>query len=109
MGGLVVFSGWSEVGYGYLVIIENNGWRTYFAHNSENLVSPGDIVAAGDVIALTGSTGNSSGPHVHFEVRHYVEAANAWIPVDPRFALVAGQEELCDWHAVTWYDENSCP
>ena len=67
-GGTVIFSGWSG-GYGYYVKIDHgNGVVTAYAHNSRLLVSVGDTVKQGDVIALSGSTGNSTGPHCHFEV-----------------------------------------
>ena len=68
-GGTVIKSGWSG-SYGKLVAIRHdNGYVTYYAHNSELLVSVGDKVYQGQVIARAGSTGNSSGPHCHFEVR----------------------------------------
>ncbi len=77
-GGKVVSSGWDNGGYGYLVIIDHeNGYQTYYAHCSELLVSAGDRVAKGDTIAKVGSTGDSTGPHLHFEVR-----VNG-TPVDP--------------------------
>ena len=67
--GLVVYSGWSEVGYGYLVVIQAGRFITYYAHNSALNVEAGKPVAVGAVIAFSGSTGNSSGPHVHYETR----------------------------------------
>lgn len=57
-------------GYGNLVIVAHpGGWSTYYAHLSEPSVHPGEAVAAGQVIGLSGSTGLSTGPHLHFEVR----------------------------------------
>lgn len=68
VSGTVFHSGW-QGGYGKLVIIETGNTRYYYAHASELLVSEGDYVEAGTVIALVGSTGNSTGSHLHFEVR----------------------------------------
>lgn len=68
-GGTVSFAGW-QGSYGYLVVIDhNNGEQTYYAHNSSLLVSAGDKVYQGEVIALAGSTGRSTGSHCHFEMR----------------------------------------
>ena len=68
--GTVSFAGWSNSGYGILVVIEHGfGYSTYYAHNSGVLVSAGEHVARGQVIALSGSTGRSTGPHSHYEVR----------------------------------------
>jgi LysM repeat protein len=67
--GVVTFSGWNNGGYGRLVIIDHqNGLYTRYAHASRNLVSKGDVVKRGDVIQQMGSTGRSTGPHIHFEV-----------------------------------------
>ena len=66
--GRVSFSGYSG-GYGYVVKISHgNGIETYYAHCSELYVSSGEKIEAGDVIAGVGSTGNSTGDHLHFEV-----------------------------------------
>lgn len=63
------FGGWNG-GYGnYIVIAHPNGTQTLYGHLSANLVSQGDIVSRGDLIGRVGSTGNSTGPHTHFEVR----------------------------------------
>ncbi|ADQ08135.1 Peptidase M23 [Caldicellulosiruptor hydrothermalis 108] len=68
-GGVVEFAGWSG-GYGKLIIINHqNGYKTYYGHLSRFLVSPGQKVAKGQLIAKSGSTGRSTGPHLHFEVR----------------------------------------
>jgi len=67
--GRVVYSGWAT-GYGYVVIIEHQrGLRTLYAHNSKLLVSEGESVGKGEVISRSGNTGNSTGPHLHFEVQ----------------------------------------
>ena len=66
--GTVTFNGWMR-GYGNTVIIDHGGGtRTLYAHNSTNLVSVGQHVTQGQQIARAGSTGNSTGPHLHFEV-----------------------------------------
>ncbi|MEO1291138.1 MAG: M23 family metallopeptidase [Chloroflexota bacterium] len=75
--GQVTFADWSTVGYGYLVIIENSDFITYYAHNTSFNVNSGDFVGKGSIVAWSGSTGNSTGPHVHYETR-----IND-IPVDP--------------------------
>ncbi len=68
--GIITWSG-SRYGYGKLVEISHgNGYITRYAHNKRNLVSVGDKVEKGEVIALMGSTGRSTGTHVHFEVIH---------------------------------------
>ena len=68
-GGTVTYAGWMS-GYGYLVRISHgNGIETYYGHCSKLYVSKGDTVEAGDTIAAVGSTGNSTGNHLHFEIR----------------------------------------
>lgn len=68
-GGVVRSAGW-EGGYGYSVTINHpDGKMTRYAHNSSLVVSAGQSVKQGDLIAYSGSTGNSTGPHVHFEIR----------------------------------------
>ena len=68
-GGTVTFAGWSG-SYGYLVKVSHgNGVETWYAHTSKMYVSVGQSVVAGDLIAAVGSTGNSTGPHLHLEIR----------------------------------------
>jgi murein DD-endopeptidase MepM/ murein hydrolase activator NlpD len=69
--GVIVFAGWSTRGYGNLIIVDHgNGWQTAYAHLSQINVVCGQGVFQGNLIGLSGSTGNSSGAHLHFEMRH---------------------------------------
>jgi murein DD-endopeptidase MepM/ murein hydrolase activator NlpD len=80
--GVVTTSGWDET-YGYLVVIDHGfGISTVYGHNSRNLVRVGDRVIRGQTISFLGSTGKSTAPHLHFEVRK-----NA-IPENPRKYLL---------------------
>ncbi|MFM7383286.1 MAG: peptidoglycan DD-metalloendopeptidase family protein [Microcystaceae cyanobacterium] len=68
--GEVIAAGWNSGGFGNLVKIRHyDGSVTYYAHNSRILVRPGQIVAQGEQVAEMGSTGRSTGPHLHFEIR----------------------------------------
>ncbi len=68
--GTVTFAGWNIYGYGNLIVVNHgNGYETFYAHLSGINVVPGQIVYQGNVIGAVGNTGNSSGPHIHFEVR----------------------------------------
>lgn len=76
--GKVVFSGWRQ-GFGNCVIIDHGfNYETLYAHLSKSLVRQGQNVTRGDIIALVGNTGKSTGPHLHYEV-HYKGR-----PIDPR-------------------------
>ena len=80
--GTVHFAGADMGGYGNLVIIDHpNGLQTYYGHQSKVLVYAGEIVKAGQPIGLGGSTGFSTGPHLHFETRY------DGIPFDPQDAI----------------------
>jgi murein DD-endopeptidase MepM/ murein hydrolase activator NlpD len=70
MKGRVIFSG-EMAGYGNTVIIDHmNGYKTLYAHNKINLIKEGDEVSPSTIIAEVGSSGSSTGPHLHFEVRY---------------------------------------
>jgi murein DD-endopeptidase MepM/ murein hydrolase activator NlpD len=67
--GTVIFSGWNNGGYGNMVVVDHGGGLyTRYAHHTRNLVTVGETVERGEAIALMGSTGRSTGPHLHFEV-----------------------------------------
>ncbi len=69
-GGTVIWSGNDGGGYGnYVMIDHGNGYTTVYGHASELACSTGDYVSQGETIAYVGSTGNSTGPHLHFEIR----------------------------------------
>lgn len=68
--GVVVYAGWSEYGYGYLIVLDHGtGWQSAYAHLSAVGVGCGQSVAQGTVIGAVGNTGNSTGAHLHFELR----------------------------------------
>ncbi|MBU2914803.1 peptidoglycan DD-metalloendopeptidase family protein [Reichenbachiella agariperforans] len=78
--GIVRLARYDRYGYGYYILVRHyNGLETLYGHLSKQLVEPGDILKAGDVLGLGGSTGRSSGPHLHFEVRYQ---GNAIKPTD---------------------------
>jgi hypothetical protein len=77
--GVVVYAGWSNGGYGNMVMIDHgNGWQTLYAHLSSVTVSCGSSVAQGQTIGFAGSTGNSTGAHLHFETRNNGGFVNPW-------------------------------
>ncbi len=69
--GTVAFAGWNSGGYGNLIVIQHRlGYQTWYAHLSAFAVSQGASVAGGVMIGRVGTTGRSTGPHLHFELRH---------------------------------------
>ncbi|NPA59335.1 MAG: M23 family metallopeptidase, partial [Epsilonproteobacteria bacterium] len=77
--GIVEYAGYhKKSGYGRLVIIQHNyGFKTYFGHLNKIVIKSGQFVKKGDLIAYTGNSGMSSGPHLHYEIRFIAR------PVDP--------------------------
>ena len=88
--GRVRISEYNRGGYGNLVIIRHdNGLETYYGHLSERKVEPNQWVEAGQIIGLGGSTGRSTGPHLHFETRYYGQS------FDPERLIDFRSGELC--------------
>jgi len=82
--GTVAFAGWNTGGYGNLVVVIHRlGYESWYAHLSTIAVSPGQYVVGGTPIGAVGSTGHSTGPHLHFEVRHF------GTPIDPTPRLLS--------------------
>lgn len=70
--GVVIRAGWSDIGYGNFVIIDHKiDYITLYAHLGDIFVSEGQVVAQGQLLGTVGSTGNSTGPHLHFEIRDF--------------------------------------
>lgn len=70
--GIVIFAGWNNWGYGNLVVLDHgNGWVTIYGHLASVGVGCGQMVSRGQYIGGMGNTGNSSGPHLHFEMHWY--------------------------------------
>jgi len=68
--GVIVYAGWNDYGYGNMIMIDHgNGFQSLYAHLSSIKVACGQSVGQGDMIGAIGSTGHSSGPHLHFEIR----------------------------------------
>ncbi len=75
--GVVTYSGYKSNGYGYQTIVNHgNGYETFYGHSSRVVAEAGDYVKKGQIIAYVGSTGKSTGPHVHYEVRLYGKTTN---------------------------------
>jgi murein DD-endopeptidase MepM/ murein hydrolase activator NlpD len=87
--GTVEKAGWSS-GYGQFTLVKHaNGYETGYGHQSKIIVKPGEKVRQGQVIGYVGSTGNSTGPHLHFEIRvngRYVDPLSVKLPRDKTLA-----------------------
>ncbi|NUM44535.1 MAG: M23 family metallopeptidase [Anaerolineales bacterium] len=82
--GVVVYSGWSNFGYGNLVVLDHgNGWQSLYAHLSSIYVSCGQSIFQAASMGTVGSTGNSSGPHLHFELIFNGAKVNPWDFISP--------------------------
>jgi murein DD-endopeptidase MepM/ murein hydrolase activator NlpD len=90
--GQVISSDWKG-GYGKAIILQHGvNLRSLYGHLSESFVIPGQLVSQGTVIGLSGSTGNSTGPHLHFEVQRLT--GNEWIAVDSGPPLEVAAKQL---------------
>ena len=77
--GVVVFAGWATGGYGNMVMIDHgNGYQTVYAHMSSVSAGCGRSVGQGSIVGYSGSTGNSTGAHLHFEVRYLGGFVSPW-------------------------------
>lgn len=77
--GTVVAAGWIRSGYGISVLIDHgDGYLTHYGHQNRRVVQAGEKVVAGEIIGYEGSTGDSTGPHLHFEVHR-----GEWNQIDP--------------------------
>lgn len=93
--GTTIFAGYNSGGYGNLVVVQHaEGYTTWYAHLSRITSWVGEQVSAGTRVGLVGSTGNSTGPHLHFEIRHYDTA------LDP-FPLLAPEARMARAAAAT--------
>lgn len=81
LGGTVIFAGWNSFGYGYAIVLAHGPYTTLYGHLSEIYVSCKQYVNAGQIIGGVGSTGDSSGPHLHFEIR------TNDVPQDPTYTM----------------------
>jgi len=82
--GVIVYAGPNSFGYGNLLVIDHgNGFQTVYGHLSQWNVDCGQSVYQGNLIGLAGSTGNSSGPHLHFEVHYKGGYVNPWTVLPP--------------------------
>lgn len=80
-GGTVIFNGWNTYGYGYAIVLAHGPYTTLYGHLSNIYVGCGQWVDAGTIIGGVGTTGQSSGPHLHFEIRYND------VPQDPTFTM----------------------
>lgn len=95
-GGTVIKASFDDGGYGNYIVIEHTDpsgkkWRTLYGHLSEKTVSRNDPVSRGDVIGAIGSTGRSSGPHLHFEIRYNGQTVDPQVFLRKKFSEYHGE------------------
>jgi murein DD-endopeptidase MepM/ murein hydrolase activator NlpD len=98
LGGLVTYSGQDPL-LGNLLVVESGGYQWLLGHNAEIVVTPGQIVQAGDLVAYAGTSGDSTLPHAHSEFRRCWTESGMCIAVDPLDVWLPGQTSPCDWEA----------
>src|SRR5204862_2078813 len=109
--GVVAFAGWNSGGYGNLVVVRHRlGFETWYAHLSRIAVRVGERVVGGRRIGYIGATGHATGPHLHFEVRHF------GTPIDPLPRLLSAtatrftrQRLVCRPNADAWGTRDADP
>ncbi|MBL0708282.1 MAG: M23 family metallopeptidase [Sulfurimonas sp.] len=103
--GIVEWAGFhKKSGYGRLVILQNNyGFRTYFGHLNKVVVKSGIFVRKGDLIAYTGNSGMSNGPHLHYEIRFIQRAVNPFYFVKwnvKNYKEIFDKEKIIPWQSL---------
>jgi murein DD-endopeptidase MepM/ murein hydrolase activator NlpD len=81
--GVIVYVGWNDYGYGNMIMVDHGNFQSLYGHLSAMFVSCGENVTQGQTIGAIGSTGRSSGPHLHFEVRTTSTVINPWDVLPP--------------------------
>ena len=94
MSGLVVYAN-GNGDWGNLVVVENNGYQTYFAHLDSFAVSKGQIIMRGQILGTLGNNGNSSGPHLHYGIKKKV-GENGAVWMDPEGFF--NRADTREWH-----------
>ena len=119
-GGKITYAGWNYY-LGWTVVIENDGWQVILGHlccgssgigsaptgPSGITVSKGDILQAGSVVGTSGTTGSSTGPHLHFEVRKCDQEGQCRV-MNPNTVLLPGQNKLCAWESFSDSPPSRC-
>lgn len=104
--GVVRINKWDGGGYGnYIVLRHYNGLETLYGHMSKTIAQPGQFVKAGEVIGLGGSTGRSSGPHLHYEVRYQGNPLDPELMYDFPDYLLKGQSFVITSAVFNYYNK----